>query len=299
MRTMPAALAVLTILTGAASAEVISYGTFIYNTEFAADLLMQGEITDTSVYDFRKALREHPVKTLYLDSPGGSVYAGLEISAIIRDKGLGTVIPEDAMCASACSFLFVAGVSRQAYGTLGVHQFASDNDTAPAPEGDTQFVTSEIIDFLKEYDIPMIFMVRMLETPNTSMYWFPQDELLREGLVDEGKLGDATKAAVGPDAGPAAEPLFTPGVSPSFDCAAASTPTETAICQDPALARSDRDLSAKFGIALRGRTDASKKELRAQQKVWLAARDACGAERTCISDEYSARLSALDVWMTN
>ena len=167
---------------GPAAAKIYLYGPFRFDDSLPTVLTLEGEIGGEIVYDFRKALREHPgVTALFLNSPGGSVYGGLELSAVIHDRGLATVIPPEAMCASACSFLFVAGVQRAAYGVLGVHQFASGD--GGVSEGDAQHVTAEIIDFLREYDIPLIFMVRMLETPNTDMYWFDAEELEKEKLV--------------------------------------------------------------------------------------------------------------------
>ena len=163
------AVALSASLPAPAPAETRSYGAFFYDTRLPDALILQGEITDGLTYGLRKALREHDVKVVLLDSPGGAVFEGLEISAIIRDKGLSTLIPPDAICASACSFLFVAGVRRQAAGALGVHQFASANDMEPASEGDTQHVAAEILDFLREYDVPLIFMVRMLESGKSTI----------------------------------------------------------------------------------------------------------------------------------
>jgi hypothetical protein len=59
--------------------------------------------------------------TVEFDSPGGSLSDGLLIGAIIRDLGAHTVVPEDAICASACTWAFIGGVRRTALGAFGVH----------------------------------------------------------------------------------------------------------------------------------------------------------------------------------
>ena len=319
---------------GPARAEMSTYGAFIHDATLPNALILQGDITDGMTYDFRKALREHKVDTLLLDSPGGSVYAGLELSAIIRDKGLATVIPPDAICASACSFLFVAGVRRQAVGQLGVHQFASADDMPPTSAGETQQVTAEIVDFLKEYDVPLIFMVRMLETPSADMYWFPQDELVKDGLVTEDHF-DAeiaawnalprddsadpatADAAVGADAPATPDsaaagtvqnpfaPKTTKGASnpfgghpegdgPSYDCARARTDTEKTICADGDLASLDQTLDQTYRSAADRLTRIAFGVIKVEQAAWLTRRDACGTDAACISQEYRQRIAAIE-----
>lgn len=89
----------------------------------------------------------HPV-TLALDSPGGSLKAGLLLGAAIRGAGLNTLVAgryaaeefvpgtfdtaitpvsEEVICFSACAYAFMGGVSRQLGegGRIGVHQFYS------------------------------------------------------------------------------------------------------------------------------------------------------------------------------
>ena len=47
--------------------------------------------------------------SVWLDSPGGSLVAGLRIGTAIRWK---TAVPDDATCASACGLMWLGGVSR-------------------------------------------------------------------------------------------------------------------------------------------------------------------------------------------
>jgi hypothetical protein len=64
------------------------------------------------------------MKTLALDSPGGSVQAALDMAAVMDEFGVSTVVPPGATCASACaSVLFVAGKYHivAVGGRLGIH----------------------------------------------------------------------------------------------------------------------------------------------------------------------------------
>ncbi|MBS8226145.1 lysozyme inhibitor LprI family protein [Vannielia litorea] len=311
-----------------AAQEVKTYGAFRHAPELPNVLVLNGRIARGATFDLRKALREHgEVDTLFLISSGGDVHQGLELSAIIFDRGLSTVIPPEADCASACSFLFVAGEARRAYGRLGVHQFTSGGAvTGPAAEADAQSVAAQIFDYLKEYDVPSLFMVRMLETPSDRIYWFPPDELRDSGIETFSTFGPelegyaalpelATppppaaepeprvrepepKVAVEPDPAPKPQPdpaprEITRKPDPSFNCGYAGTPTEFAICGSVELADMDRQMASIF-YALRGRLSASRKrELDAAQKAWLVQRNGCGASVPCLRAAYVQRIDAL------
>lgn len=87
-------------------------------------------------------------------------------------------------------------------------------------------------------------------------------------------------------------PASLPAAAPpraSFDCAKAGTPTEKAICHDPALAALDLALSQAYQARL-----AREAGLRQQQRGWLRARDAgCGEDRACLKAFIRTRLD----WM--
>ena len=82
----------------------------------------------------------------------------------------------------------------------------------------------------------------------------------------------------------------------SFDCAAAATASEKAICSDVALARLDRDVATAYQRRLGYEQDAAKKdEVKQAQRAWLATRDATcpDAAVPCLTDVYKARLAEL------
>jgi uncharacterized protein len=77
----------------------------------------------------------------------------------------------------------------------------------------------------------------------------------------------------------------------SFDCRRAGTPTEHAICRSEALSALDRDIAAVFRQR-RGRSLAPQ-AVDANQRQWLAVRDACKDDAACLDKEMSARKSDL------
>ncbi|MDR6870862.1 hypothetical protein J2Y55_001870 [Bosea sp. BE125] len=57
--------------------------------------------------------RSQPIRVLYLSSAGGKINPAMAIGRMVRNAGITTVVDADsASCASACTYVFVAGVRR-------------------------------------------------------------------------------------------------------------------------------------------------------------------------------------------
>ena len=164
---------------GAANADERRYGSFIYNSDMPNELFFLEEIKRGDNFELRKALRNHDIDTIVLASPGGSVWAGLSMAGIIYDKKLRVYVPPKGICASACSFMFFGGNERLSEGELGVHQFASSDESKTAiaveTQAQSQFTVSEIIGFLNEFETPRFVLERMFE--DRAMYWFNSEEI--------------------------------------------------------------------------------------------------------------------------
>jgi uncharacterized protein YecT (DUF1311 family) len=81
-------------------------------------------------------------------------------------------------------------------------------------------------------------------------------------------------------------------VAPSFSCKAAASPTEKAICGSPALAGYDRSVAAAYRRSLQRHAD-DKSTVENGQREWLATRNACKSDTSCISDRLQERLDLL------
>ncbi|RUL63437.1 DUF1311 domain-containing protein [Dyella dinghuensis] len=86
----------------------------------------------------------------------------------------------------------------------------------------------------------------------------------------------------------------------SYDCANAATSTERAICASPSLGRKDVMVTTYYdlllhlkpataGMAYREFDD----RLRNEQRQFLATRNACGANTSCLEKSYDDRLAVL------
>lgn len=262
------------------------YGNFLFSPEFPTVLFLNGPIQAGAIANFRKALREHDSTILVLNSPGGSVSEGLEISAIVNDRGIETLIPDTADCASACSFIFFAGNPRTVRGRLGVHQFASTTDRTESlnvTETVTQDIAAKIIDYLNEFDTPSKVFVRMYETPPQEMYWFSRREIEKEGI----EISPRTST-------PSQDSPPTIAARPSFNCAKAASAVEKAICSDNSLAALDVQLARTYQSLKKSLPSSQFARVRSSQREWIAQRDYCGSSVSCISQAYRNRLNQLN-----
>jgi hypothetical protein len=147
-------------------------------TRFAAEVTARGEY----------------VKTIALDSPGGSVDDALTIAALIHDKGFATSVAAGALCASSCPLVFSAGKTRIAspQSAIGVHQIyaaqlSGDPQSALRVAGtamaDAQTTTARISRFLAITGVDPSFWVHALETPPDRLYYFTPTELTQYRLA--------------------------------------------------------------------------------------------------------------------
>ena len=142
-------------------------------TEDDRVLVIDGDLGENTVLNFKQALNENPqVRTILLNSGGGIVSTGLDIAQLIFNRHLDTWVPEGSMCASACSVIYFSGGNRLAEGQLGVHQIAMNIES----NTDVQSTASDMIEAFNRYGThPNVFSA-MFRTPPEKMYFFSSDE---------------------------------------------------------------------------------------------------------------------------
>ena len=133
MRLISAAFASYFAISGLVSAEVTNYGGFVHDSGLPNVLFLTGKIDQNDSFELRRAMRNQAVALVVTASPGGNLYEGLQIAAILHDNGIGTYVPADASCESSCANVFLGGSNRLVVGELGVHQFYSSGSGAGVP----------------------------------------------------------------------------------------------------------------------------------------------------------------------
>ncbi|MCV0394497.1 MAG: ATP-dependent Clp protease proteolytic subunit [Rhizobiaceae bacterium] len=142
------------------------------STRFAEEIAQRGEY----------------VKTVSLNSPGGSLADSLAISALIREKEISTLVADGAICASSCPLVLAGGVARSVEdkAAVGLHQFYTDSVEgldAPQAMSDAQATTARITRHLSDMGVDPALWLHALETPPRRLYYLNADEMASYGLV--------------------------------------------------------------------------------------------------------------------
>lgn len=123
-----------------------------------------------------------------LDSEGGRIGEAVRIAKLVRERRLDTYV--ETYCASACTFIFLAGEDRAAtaHAKIGFHRAFFPG---MSPELDAAMNDS----MLEEYrgaGLSDAFLARVKNTQADDM-WFPtSDELIEAQVVNRVSLGGET-----------------------------------------------------------------------------------------------------------
>jgi hypothetical protein len=129
------------------------------------------------------------IKTVVLNSPGGSVTDALAMGRLIRERKFATEVEAGKYCVSSCPLLFAGGVERRAgdKAAIGVHQVAatgSANNAAPRDEMDVaQRISARCQRYLGAMGINLQVWVHAMETPQDKLFIFKPDELRSLNIV--------------------------------------------------------------------------------------------------------------------
>jgi hypothetical protein len=167
-------------------------------------VVMKGNIETGDYEKLRRFITEGDgTSSLYLASPGGNVAEAMRIGRLVRALRLETQIPgrardeeiivpksiqkEDFMCASACFFIFVAGVHRIIYldvedePLLGVHRpFLTDKDLKALGADEAIQSTNQLRAFIERYlkdmDVPAKYADLLFSVPKDQVRWITGTE---------------------------------------------------------------------------------------------------------------------------
>ncbi|SFF42346.1 hypothetical protein SAMN05216566_11283 [Aureimonas phyllosphaerae] len=247
VRTILAGILALTVVTlggmPASSAEPSALAPFRFDPKRPDIVELDGALTSGAALAFRRTLLAAPnARLLVLNSPGGDVDAGLLIADDVHTRKLDTLIPDGSTCASACSYIFLAGHERQADGRLGVHQMWSERPNLQS----AQMSVADVIDTLDRFGTPTGVITIMFRTPPDDMHFFTPDEVARFGInkTAGAAVADVTVAPMAPSPSPDANQGITPAPADAVSMPNDGTQTEAAALAAPSPAMSDRTAAA-------------------------------------------------------
>jgi hypothetical protein len=165
-------------------------------------LMATGTITPGSSEAFAAevARRGDYIRTVVLNSPGGSVNDALAMGRLIRDKKFATEIEAGKYCASSCPLVFAGGLERRAgdKAAIGVHQVAAVGSANAAPRDEmdvAQRISARCQRYLGEMGINLQVWVHAMETPHDRLFVFKPEELKSLNIVTAGATPAAGQAA--------------------------------------------------------------------------------------------------------
>jgi hypothetical protein len=155
-------------------------------------LYATGTITPGSARSFADEVERHGeyIRTIVLNSPGGSVADALAMGRLIRARKFATEVEAGKYCASSCPLMFAGGIERRAgeRATIGVHQVAAVATAATVvrPGGDmslAQNISARCQRHLADMGIDLKVWVHAMETPHDQLFTFKPEELKALNLV--------------------------------------------------------------------------------------------------------------------
>jgi hypothetical protein len=165
----------------------------------------EGLITSATASQFEDFVRQYRLQnaklSVRLHSGGGHLLAGLKLGRIIRDLGYHTEIGRSVglskdgykrkgRCASSCAYAFLGGVVRQASEQeLGIHRYGFRERSTGRVVARTAIEASsrQVIDmllasYMRDMNVHEGFLVRAMNTPFETMYYFKDEELVQFAL---------------------------------------------------------------------------------------------------------------------
>jgi hypothetical protein len=156
-------------------------------------LSAEGNIDMGSAQRFAEEIEKHGdgIRTLSLNSPGGSLADAIEMARLAREAGIATHVPDGGTCASSCPLLLAGGVSRSVGedAMIGLHQFYALEPGAGAAQAmsDAQVTAAVISRHLADMGVDPALWLHALETPPHALYFLSQEELAGYRLVTAGR----------------------------------------------------------------------------------------------------------------
>jgi len=161
-----------------------------------ASLKLTDHILDSDVPLFKKYIKqihkEHlrlEDDSVVLNSHGGMGIPAVAIGRIIRKEHLSTLVPQDAICNSACAYVLISGVCRMAIGEVKIHRSLHQGDEAmvkPVSVTENYKVIRKVIrdkfSFYREMGAPDAMVWQGINTPQWLITSLSEEEKNSYGL---------------------------------------------------------------------------------------------------------------------
>jgi hypothetical protein len=166
-------------------------GPMTFDLVSGGKLMATGTITPGISQSFAAEVGRHGdyIRTVVLNSPGGSVADALAMGRLIRERKFATEVEAGKYCASSCPLMFAGGVERRAgdRAAIGVHQVAAISSATGGPPRDemsiAQNISARCQRYLGDMGVSPQVWVHAMETPHDKLFVFKPDELKSLNMV--------------------------------------------------------------------------------------------------------------------
>ena len=155
------------------------------STDGTLDVItIQGPIEDGDAQQFRDAVASSKRAIVFLNSEGGKIMPALDMGTLISAKGFATAVPADALCASACALMWLAGKPRyvSANANIGFHAaYVLDHGKSREIGSANALVGA----YLNRIGLSADAIVFVTSAPPEGMEWLTLEEASTVGIVFE------------------------------------------------------------------------------------------------------------------
>lgn len=144
-------------------------------------ILVKGDLDLTDAVQFTRLAEGVEEATVFLQSPGGVIFAGLSMGKTIRQKGFVTVVPPAASCISACALAWLGGAERfmAENSRIGFHAAYVVKYGRRRTSAEAQAVIAK---YLQELQLPQRAVDYVTSAPPQGLYMLTLDRARDLGL---------------------------------------------------------------------------------------------------------------------
>ena len=144
-------------------------------------ILVHGDLLFGDEHKFIDVAMSSTGALVVFHSPGGNLYAGIEIGKAIRLKGFSTFVPAGSLCASACALAWLAGRSRlmSESARVGFHAAYLKKDGQSNVSSSANAVVGA---YLNQIGLSTSAVIYITSAPPEGMQWLNIQDAQRVGL---------------------------------------------------------------------------------------------------------------------
>lgn len=155
-------------------------------------IVAAGTLDIGSAEELRRFDQDHDAAARYLVlmSHGGAVHEAVAMGDYVRTRKMGTLVPREAVCFSACPLVLAGGVERivQPDAWVGLHQSYLAGEDKPSPDDAFTYGQRSVADimvYLEKHAVDPLIWRYAIETPPEQIYMLSKEELLEAKLATE------------------------------------------------------------------------------------------------------------------